>query len=68
MILPLDWMGPAAGVAALWIPVNLFQTLRGAYGSSIVGAVLKTLFVWVSAIVSFAVLLAGLIIFALYQL
>lgn len=68
MVLPLDWMGWAAAAGALWIPVNLFQTLRGAYGSSVFGALIKTLFVWVSASVSFFILLCALMVFALYQL
>ncbi len=51
-----------------WTPINLFQTLRGAYGSSIVGAVFKTLFVWTSTLMSFAVLLTALLVFALAQI
>jgi hypothetical protein len=51
-----------------WTPINLFQTLRGAYGSSIVGAVLKTLIVWTSTFFSFLVLLTGLLIFSLAQI
>lgn len=51
-----------------WTPINLFQTLRGAYGSSIVGAVFKTLFVWTSTFFSFLVLLTGLLIFSLAQI
>ena len=53
---------------ALWTPVNLFQTLRGAYGSSILGAVLKTLFVWTATVSAFAILLTGLMLFTLGQL
>lgn len=52
----------------LWTPINLFQTLRGAYGSSIAGAVIKTLIVWWSTMVSFVLLLAGLMVFALAQI
>jgi len=52
----------------IWTPINLFQTLRGAYGSSIVGAVFKTLFVWTSTFFSFVVLLTGLLIFSLAQI
>jgi hypothetical protein len=51
-----------------WTPINLFQTLRGAYGSSIVGAVFKTLIVWTSTFFSFLVLLTGLLIFSLAQI
>jgi hypothetical protein len=51
-----------------WTPINLFQTLRGAYGSSIVGAVFKTFFVWTSTLISFAVLLTALLVFSLAQI
>jgi hypothetical protein len=53
---------------AFWTPINLFQTLRGAYGSSIVGAVLKTIIVWTSTIMSFLVLLTALLVFSLAQI
>ncbi len=46
MILPPPWGFYWLGVVTLWIPVNLYQTLRGAYGSSVAGAVLKTFAVW----------------------
>jgi hypothetical protein len=52
----------------VWTPINLFQTLRGAYGSSIVGAGLKTLVVWMSTVISFFVLVTALLIFSLAQL
>lgn len=52
----------------VWTPINLFQTLRGAYGSSIVGAGLKTLIVWFSTILSFLVLLTALLVFSLAQI
>lgn len=45
-VLPSSATGWALGAAALWTPVNLFQTLRGGYGSSLAGAILKTLVVW----------------------
>ncbi len=48
-----DW---ALAVAAAWTPVNLFMTLRGAYGSGVVAAMLKTVFLWVSTLVLFAAL------------
>ena len=51
-----------------WTPINLFQTLRGAYGSSIVGAVLKTAIVWTSTLISFAVLLTALLVLSLAQI
>ncbi|MBW8858707.1 MAG: 3'-5' exonuclease, partial [Caulobacter sp.] len=52
----------------IWTPINLFQTLRGAYGSSILGAIVKTLIVWWSTMVSFVLLLTGLLVFALAQI
>ncbi|MGR4866355.1 DUF3667 domain-containing protein [Caulobacter sp. LARHSG274] len=56
------------GLLVLWTPVNLFQTLRGAYGSSFVGATLKTLVVWFVTVLSFSLLLAGLALLALAQI
>ncbi|WP_372784123.1 DUF3667 domain-containing protein [Phenylobacterium sp.] len=53
---------------AVWTPINLFQTLRGAYGSSVLGAILKTLIVWTTTVVSFGLLLLGLMVFSLNQL
>jgi hypothetical protein len=67
-ILPLPLMGPWLVFVALWTPVNLFQTLRGAYGSSLLGAVLKTLFVWVTTVTAFSVLLVALMLFTLGQI
>ncbi len=56
------------GLLTIWNPINLFQTLRGAYGSSILGAVLKTLIVWSVTVFSFSLLLAGLALLALAQI
>jgi hypothetical protein len=56
------------GLLVFWTPVNLFQTLRGAYGSSIVGAALKTLIVWWATVFSFSLLLLGLAVLALAQI
>lgn len=64
-ILPSAAMGPWLGLVAIWTPVNIFQTLRGAYGSSILGAALKTLVVWWTTVVSFTVLLVTLMVLAL---
>ena len=60
----LYWMG---GIA-VWTPINLFQTLRGGYGSSVIGAAIKTLVVWFTSVFAFALLLSGLLIFALTQI
>jgi Protein of unknown function (DUF3667) len=56
------------GVVAIWTPINLFQTLRGAYGSSVLGAVLKTLVVWTTTVFSFGVLLLAVLVLSLAQL
>jgi hypothetical protein len=53
---------------AVWTPVNLFQTLRGGYGSGIVGAAIKTLIVWFVSVTAFSTLLATLMFFTLAQI
>jgi hypothetical protein len=68
LILPPSLMVYWFGALALWTPVNLFQTLRGAYGSSRLGAVLKTLVVWTATVFAFGVLLLALMVFSLNQL
>jgi hypothetical protein len=67
LMLPFSAMPWWFGLVALWTPVNLFQTLRGAYRSSILGAVLKTLVVWWITVFSFSVLLTGLLVLAVAQ-
>ena len=67
-VLPMPWQAWWFGIVAIWTPINLFQTLRGAYGSSILGATLKTLIVWFSTVFAFTLLMAGLMIFTLGQL
>jgi hypothetical protein len=56
------------GLLTLWVPVNLFQTLRGGYGSSALGAVFKTLLVWAVSGVSFAILVVGLMLYTLHEI
>jgi len=68
LMLPLGVMGYGLAAAALWIPVNLFQTLRGGYGSSVLGAVLKTIIVWFTTVTAFSILLLALMVFSLSQL
>ena len=53
---------------AFWTPVNMFQTLRGAYGSSRVGALLKTSILWPGSILTFGVLALALLALTLTQL
>lgn len=67
-VLPLTVAPYWFGLVALWTPINLFQTLRGAYRSSILGAALKTLIVWAVTVLSFSVLLIGLLVLAVTQL
>ena len=67
-ILPEPVRGVAIFAAILWTPVNLFMTLRGAYGSSVIGAVVKTFFLWTSAMVVFGVLMLGIVVAALSQM
>ncbi len=54
--------------ATLWTPVNLYATLRGAYGTGVVMAGVRTLFLWVSTVLLFAVMLVGLLGLALAQM
>lgn len=68
MVLPMAAWPFAFTVAGLWGPINLFQTLRGGYGSSIIGALLKTWVVWTIGVTSFGMLLLGLMLFTLSQM
>jgi len=68
LVLPPLLMVWWLGLVALWTPVNLFQTLRGGYGSSVLGATLKTLVVWLTTVTAFGVLVLGLFVFTLTQL
>jgi hypothetical protein len=42
----------------VWTMVNFFLTLRGAYGSSILGAILKSIILWIMTIFGFGIVLA----------
>lgn len=68
LVLPLSAMSWALAVTSLLTPINLFQILRGAYRSTILGATLKTLAVWAATIVAINVLLIALLAFSLAQL
>jgi hypothetical protein len=68
MVLPMSAWPVAFGIAGLWGPINLFQTMRGGYGSSIFGALLKTWVVWTIGVTSFGLLMAGLMLFTLSQM
>ena len=67
-VLPLQLTVWWLGLAAIWTPINLFQTLRGGYGSTLLGAVLKTLVVWITTVTAFGVLVMSLLVFSLTQL
>ncbi|THD64026.1 DUF3667 domain-containing protein [Phenylobacterium sp.] len=64
-LLPFSLMGWYFAAAGVWSLVNLFQTLRGGYGSSIPGAAIKTALVW--SITGFwsLMLLTGLLVLAI---
>jgi hypothetical protein len=68
LVLPLAVMPWWFGLVALWTPVNLFQTLRGAYGSSIPGAILKTLLIWTITVTASLFLLTGILVLAIAEL
>lgn len=67
-LLPLSLMPWWLGLVAIWTPVNLFQTLRGGYRSTVLGATLKTLVVWLMTVTAFGVLVLSLLVFTLTQL
>lgn len=46
------------GFLWIWTLVNFFQTLRGAYGSSIFGAIIKSILLWIMTLFSFGIVLA----------
>ena len=68
MVLPMSAWPTAFGILSLWTPINLFQTLRGGYGSGWFGALLKTFVVWIMSVTAFGVLVAGLMLFTLSQM
>ncbi|HEV2530382.1 DUF3667 domain-containing protein [Phenylobacterium sp.] len=67
-ILPEPARGWAVLVASIWAPINLYQTLRGGYGSGRLGAVVKTGLLWTSTLFLFGVLMVGLMTLALAQM
>jgi hypothetical protein len=54
--------------ALIWTPVNLFMTLRGAYGSSRLSSAVKALFLWTATVSIFSLLLTGLLVLALVKI
>lgn len=67
-VLPKPVKDIAILAALIWAPVNLFATLRGVYGSSVFGAVVKTGFVWFTTQTAFLLLLLGLLWLGLSQI
>lgn len=65
LVLPFAAMRWWFALVGLWTLVNLFQTLRGAYGSGWFGATAKTLLVWTVTMTSALMLLTGLMAFVL---
>ncbi len=52
-------------VQFLWTLWTFFLTLRGAYGSSIPGAILKSLILWIMSVISFSIVLTLVIMVSL---
>ena len=67
-VIPDPVRGWALWIATLWTPVNLYMILRGAYGSRVITAGLKTVFLWFSTMLLFGLLMVGLITLALAEM
>ncbi|THD77529.1 MAG: DUF3667 domain-containing protein [Phenylobacterium sp.] len=67
-IMPEPVRGWAILIASIWTPINLYQTLRGAYGSGRLVAVIKTGFLWTATLFLFTVLMVGLMALALAEM
>lgn len=67
-VIPDPVQGWALLLATLWTPVNLYMTLRGAYGSGVITAGIKTLFLWFSTLFLFGALMIGLLTLALAEM
>jgi len=67
-IIPDPVRGFAVFVASVWVPINLYQTLRGAYGSKWYTAVIKAAFLWTATLFLFSFLMAGLMTLALAEM
>jgi hypothetical protein len=66
-LLPNPVQDTAIFAGIIWTPTNLFFTLRGAYGSSFIGALVKAIFLWLSTLFAFLMLIIGLLALALGQ-
>jgi hypothetical protein len=67
-LLPSSLQSLGWTVGLVWTPANLYLTLRGAYASSVIGAVIKALFLWLSTLMVFLLLIVGLLALALGQM
>ena len=65
MLLPDSLDGVWQVISWLWTLWTFFSTLRGAYGSSIAGAILKSLVLWVMTWVGFSLVITGVIFVSL---
>lgn len=54
--------------ALIWGPFNLYLILRGAYGSSRTGAVVKAVMLWAATVITFGCLLVALLMATLNQM
>ncbi len=68
MVLPSVVAGPFMTAFTIWVPINIFMTLRGAYGSGVFGAVIKTFVLWISSFVAFGMMIFTLLAVGLTQL
>ncbi len=68
LMLPFSVMGWWFAALMAWTLINLYQTLRSAYGSSRLGAAVKAVAIWSFTAVSFFILLTALMVFSLTQL
>ena len=66
LLLPDAIMAPWGKMLGfVWIIVNFYQTLRGAYGSSVIGAICKSLILWILSVISFSILLTAVMFVSL---
>lgn len=67
-LLPNAAAGSFATVLTVWMPINLWQTLRGAYGSGVVGAAFKTACLYLGTMVLFALLVTAMVLLVLNKM
>lgn len=68
LLMPGPVRGWAVLFVTLWSPVNIFMTLRGAYGSHPLGAFLKAGILWIATWFLFIFLLIGLMAIGFSQI